>query len=165
MKTVVVTFFLLFFLQKTGPAQPVQHTVPLEVMKVAMTRSSMDSVPLKLSVPDDTRSPELTFSVLEEESGEIFITGTPYDSIQVQVPAGTPIHNQYGEQAELQDFQLMYGTVHNVSAMDVVSPAGCVTLQLPESGRINIRLGGRLVSDDNLRGIYTGSIHLDCKRE
>lgn len=165
MKVSVVTFFVVLFLQQLCPAQPVQQTVPLDIMTTAVSRSSMDSVPLKVSVPDDIHLSELTFPISNEESGKIFITGTPYDSIQVQVPTDISVSNQHGEKAVLQEFQLMYGSYEDLSAMEVISPAGCVTLQIPETGRIDMMLGGTLFSEYNLKGIYTGTFSFECNCE
>ena len=50
-------------------------------MAAALQIESLDSVPLKVSVPGTVDSGVLTFSVADEESGKIFITGTPYDSL------------------------------------------------------------------------------------
>lgn len=161
MKRLIVASFFLLTIHQVCPAQ----SVPLDIMATAVSQPSMDSVPLKVSVPRGMRSSELIFPVSEEESGVLFITGTPYDSLHIQVPDAITVLNQYDEGGELKNFQLKYGSSKNMSAMEAVSPAGCVSLQVPETGRIHIRLGGRLVSDEKLRGIYTGSIRLNCKRE
>lgn len=165
MKTLVSISLIGLFLQQLCLAQTPHQTISLDIMTAAVSQSSMDSVPVKISVPHHIHLSEITFQISGESHGELFITGTPYDSIQVQLPSDSPINNQYGEQAELKDFQLRYGAGKDKSAMEVVSPAGCVALQIPESGRIDIALGSTLMSADNLRGIYTGSVRLDCNPE
>jgi hypothetical protein len=38
-------------------------------------------------------------------------------------------------------------------------------LQIPQTGRIELKMGGKLASEDELRGTYTGSVTLNCDRE
>lgn len=163
MKESAFIFLIGLFLQQLCAAQPVEHNVSLDIMTTAVNQSSLDSVPLKISVPKSMRLSELTFPVSEEESGDVFITGTPYDSVQVQVPNDIQVRNQYSEHAKLQNFQLVYGASEDISTMEVVSPSGCIAFQIPETGRIHISLGGVMVSDDNLRGNYSGSVRLGCR--
>ena len=165
MKTFGLLFLIGMSLSQMGMAQSTQDPISLDIMTVALSQASIDSVPVKVSLPKTVRSSELMFPVSEERSGTIFILGTPYDSLRVQIPADISVANQFGEQADLQKFQLMYGSSDDESLMEVVPPAGCLTVQIPKTGRIHFRLGGTLISGEELRGTYTGSVRLDCNSQ
>ena len=154
-------FFLLLIAQTIEA--PAQHSsVPLDVMTTTVSEQSLDKVPLKISIPGDFHSKYVEFGVMESESGEILFTGTPYDSVRVQIPSNQPVTNQFGDTARLENLKLMYGETKEISAMDVMSPAGCSTLTIPKTGRLYIRLGATLTADEALRGIYTTQVPLSC---
>ena len=165
MKVLAIIFLIGLFQSPVSLAQSAQKSLTLNIMAAALNQTSIDSVPLNVSLPKEVRSSEVTFPISEEKSGAIFIMGTPYDSVGVQIPADISVANQFGESAELKSFQLSYGKSDEVSSMDVVPPSGCRTVQIPKTGRIHIRLGGTLVSGEELRGTYTRSVRFDCSSQ
>lgn len=146
-------------------AQYDKSSVNLDIMALTVNTQSLDSVSLKVSVPKDLNVKEITFLATKKNGGDMIIAGMPYDSIGIQLPADAALKNQYGERAKLNDIEIMYGPSDEGSSMDVLSPGGCVMIQVPPSGRIYVKVGGEIESGQKLRGLFTGSIRFDCNRE
>lgn len=145
-------------------AQSGSSPVSLDIMTTAVYTENFDSIPFKVSIPGEVNASELMFQLSDDTTGEIFITGIPYDSLGVNVPANITFTNQYGESAELQRLRLLHGSSDDRPSMDVLPPIGCTTVEIPATGRIHLKIGGEITSDNRLRGIYTGSLKLSCDK-
>ena len=155
--------FLALLLLFQAVDSTAQHKeVHLDVMTTAVSEQSLDSVPVKVSIPDGLNTLSIKFDLMGQESGKVLFTGTPYDTVRVQVPSRKALTNQFGTRASLRDLSLMHGESNDISAMEVLSPAGCTTLTVPRTGRLHLRLGAILESDQPLKGIYTTRLPLSC---
>jgi len=163
MKIFTLLIILACLANSTAEGQSGSSRTDLNIMAAAVSSDSADAIPLMISVSPGVNYGKLRFDLSDETRGETFILGTPYDSLGIQVPAGVRITNQYGENATLDKLQIVYGKEDKSSAMDVLSPAGCKIIQIPATGRIYIRIGGEVISEDILRGVYTGTLGLDCR--
>ena len=165
MKVFVLTLTMSMITFMISDAQSDVSSVNLDIMALAVNTQSLDSVSLKVSVPKDLTAQEITFLATKKNGGDMIIAGMPYDSIGIQLPADAALTNQYGERAKLKDIEIMYGLSDEDSSMDVLSPGGCVMIQVPPSGRIHVKVGGEIESGQKLRGLFTGTIRFDCNRE
>jgi len=165
MKVFVLTLTLSMITFLISDAQSGKSSVNLDIMALTVNTQTLDSVSLKISVPKDLTAKKITFPATKKNAGDMIIAGMPYDSIGIQLPADVTLMNQYGENAKLNDIVLMYGSSDEDSSMDLLSPGGCVMIQVPPSGRIHVKVGGDIESGQKLRGLFTGSIRFDCGRE
>jgi hypothetical protein len=165
MKSVIIFFTAITLTAAPLSGQNSDQSAKLDIMSLAVDSESLDSVPVKVSVPSSLTASQLSMNASDDSGGNVLLTGTPYDSVGVRVPADVTINNQYGEKAQLEGFQLLYGSSEDGSSLDVLSPIGCVMLQIPQTGRIELKIGGKLASEDELRGTYSGSVPLNCDEE
>lgn len=165
MKKTVFLFFITLLTYQIGFAQSSGKTGSMAVMATVVNSESMDSVPLKISISKDQNESELTLVLSDEGSAEMILTGTPYESVNVQIPSELVVANQFGRSACVKDFQLIYGNSEKHAAMDVVSPGSCNELMIPKAGRLFIRIGATVTSDSELKGVYTGSADFECNTE
>lgn len=165
MKAFILSILVGLMMVQVAAAQTGSNLVSLDIMATAVHAESIHSVPLKVSIPGEVNSSEVTFQLSDDVSGKIFITGTPYDSLGVNLPPGVLLSNQYGETAELHQLRLLYGATDDQSKMDVSPPSGCAMIQVPTTGRIYLRMGGELTSKRRLRGTFTGRMNLSCDKE
>jgi len=163
MKHLALFILLTCLIHSTAIGQSGNSGIDLNIMATAVSAESADVIPLMISVSPGMHSENLRVDVSEETGGDIFIMGTPYDSLGIQVPASVSITNQYGENATLDNLQIVYGKEDKALAMDVLSPAGCTMIQVPATGRIYIRIGAEAISEEILRGVYRGTLGLDCR--
>lgn len=165
MKVFVLALTLSMITYMKSDAQSDVSSVNLDIMALAVNTQSLDSVSLKISVPKNLTAKEITFLASKKNGGDMIIAGMPYDSIGIQLPSDVTLMNQYSERAKFKDIVIMYGSSDEDSSMDVLSPGGCVMIQVPPSGRIHVKVGGDMESSQKLRGLFTGSIRFDCNRE
>lgn len=162
MKT--LTIFLLVFLIFPNLifAQDTQQEPRLEVMTSVAASVLLDNIEIMILLPDDFSENSIKFSSGEENSGMLMITGTPYSDFEIRILSETSFENQYGMTAIMEDYQLMSGTEPDSEIMEVISPSECSLMTMPESGQLYISIGGNLESESSLRGVYTGTLSLDC---
>lgn len=161
--------FLLFFISlltgQIGFTQSNANSQSITVMATVISSASMDSVPLKISISGAQNESELTLTLSDKESAEMILTGTPYGSVNVQIPSEQVVTNQFGQTARVKDFQLSYGNSEDQAAMDVVAPGSCSELMIPETGHLFFRIGATVTSESELKGVYTGSANFECTTE
>lgn len=165
MKLLLSTLLFGCLAVQPASAQLSKNSAELDVMAATVNAETLDSVPMRVSVPKNSAKKEIMFPVSGGTSGEIFITGTPYDSLGINLPFSVNLTNQYGEKATLYQLQAGYGTDEEKSMMDVLPPADCAMIQVPATGRVYVSLGGKMVSETRFRGTYTGTAELNCSRE
>lgn len=160
-KHIFIFCFILAGFQ-TVSAQPEPETTQLDVMVTVVEASSLEKIGLKVSVKDDFGASEFTISPFVPESGQFMISGTPYRTINLRIPAVIDLENQFGEEATLHETRLMAGPGEELDSMEAVSASECMELSLSEAGRLYLRLGGTIESEQNPRGTFTGILSLDC---
>lgn len=165
MKKALFLYLLTLLAYQIGYSQGSDKTGSMAVMASVVSNESMDSVPLKISISGDHNEPELTLSLSDKESAGLIFTGTPYASVNLHIPSEQVVANQFGQSARVKDFQLIYGNSEDQTAMDVVSPGSCNELMIPETGRMYIRIGATVISESDLKGVYTGSVDFECSTE
>lgn len=160
-KYIFIFCFILAGFQSIS-AQPEPKNTQIDVMVTVVVASGLEKIGLKVSAKDDFETTELTISPFVPESGQFMISGTPYRTINLRIPAEIELENQFGDEATLQDTRLMAGPGEELDSMESVSSSECVELSLSEAGRLYLRLGGTIESEQNPRGTFTGMLSLDC---
>lgn len=165
MKKALFLYLLALLAYQIGFSQGSDKTGSMAIMASVVSSKSMNSVPLKISVSGAETISELTLTLSEKESAQMIFTGTPYGTVNIQIPSEQVVANQFGQTARVKDFQLIYGNSEDQTAMDVVSPGSCNKLMIPETGRIYIRIAATVRSESELEGVYTGSADFECSSE
>lgn len=165
MKYLSVLFQVLFFIPLLLSAQSGSEDVQLEIMASVVPSDDADNINIKINAMGTHGYETFEFSPFQQNSGVIMISGSPYSTLDIQIPRQTFLENQFGEEITLTDYQMITGPDKNADAMDVLSPAGCIELTIPESGHLFIRVGGSLETDNSLRGVYTGTLSIECESD
>lgn len=165
MKLAVLSFVIALMACQPGFTQTGGKTGSMEIMATVVSSNSMDSVSVKISISSDHKESDLRLSPSDEEGATMIITGTPYESIKLEIPSEKNVANQYGVSATAKDFQLIYGNSENQTPMDVFSPGSCNELMIPETGQIYVKIGATVTSESELKGVYTGSVDFECSTE
>jgi len=158
MKSVISS---LLFLVIISPAINAQNG-GMDIMATVVNPDSVHSIDVKISVPSGFDGEFLEISLFDGKSGVVVISGRPYSKFDLAIPSESELRNQFGESAHLQNLRLMKGENRDVESMDVLTPATCSELMIPESGRVYLRVGGTVESEDSLRGFYLGKLNFDC---
>lgn len=167
MKHLIPFFFAILILQNSAAAQVNSEVNGIDVMSVTVSVERIDEISLKIN-RQQGKSPSsvssVDYSVYDQtESGLIMISARPYSNITIRIPPEAGLVNQYGESSSLTNLRILYGSSDSPDTMNLLSPGGCSELMIPETGTIYLRVGGALKSKEPLRGIYTGSLDLECK--
>jgi len=75
MKAFILFILVGLMMVQVTAAQSGSNTASLDIMATAVHFESLHSVPLKVSIPGEVNSLEVTFQLSDDVSGEIFIAG------------------------------------------------------------------------------------------
>jgi len=163
MKQWIITAILLISITGISLAQSGQSDSGINIMATVVPSASVESIDIVVNISGQKSSGELDLSPFGEQGGLIVLSGTPYSEFTFNVPLETVLRNQYGDEAILTEYRFIAGENEDPDSMDMISPAECNEITIPESGVLYIRIGGKLESEENeLRGIYTGTLSLEC---
>lgn len=161
MKNLLFIISLYFFLAGNINAQNNHNSANLDIMATVVNSEMIDSIGVKLSVKSNPDN-ELEIHSDQSQGGKMVLSGTPFSNIHLKVPPKTILNHPNGKEAALSDIQLLVGTSNDPSSMEVLSPADCNELSIPESGQLFIRIGAKVSGDTPLDGTYLGSLNFEC---
>lgn len=161
MKYLLLLPYLYFIIFGSINAQHSHDKADLDIMATVINSESVDSIAVKLSVMRNSDN-ELEIHSEQSQSGKMVLTGTPYSKISIRVPSETILRDPTGKAISLSDIQLLAGTSNDLSSMEVLTPADCNELSVPESGQFFIRMGAKVSGDSPINGTYFGSLNFEC---
>lgn len=168
MKRLIFFAILIISLPGITLAQTAHEDTRMKFMATVLPSVSVESVDVMIAINESESVNEVDLTPFVEQSGLIVISGTPYSEFRFRIPLETDLSNQFSERAILTDYRFIAGEDQNPDTMEMISPSACNEITIPESGTLYIRVGGTLQAEEkesDLRGIYTGTLSIDCETE
>lgn len=159
-----ITLILLLF-QGVLHAQSGLNGDGIEIMNTVIQPDDFNEIDLKIDLREHKPDQPADYSPNDDEAGLMIISDAPFKEIEIRIPPGVALTNQYGDETRFTDIRMTSGVEEQAEAMQTVSPGSCIELIMPRNGRIFIRIGGSVESEAALRGIYTGRLSILCDGE